>query len=159
MDLLDLLQKSGGGDSIGQLASAVGLDSSDASKLIASLAPALMGSLSKSASGGGLASLQNALEKGSHDRYIDNPQMMRDDSTRQDGNKILGHILGSKDASRAVASAAGKETGIDISMIKKALPLLATLAMGMMAKNNASTNTSNESGGLGDLLNMAKKFF
>ena len=112
MDLLDLLQKSGGSDSIGQLASAVGLDSSDASKLVASLAPALMGSLSKNVSGGGLAGLQQAIEKGSHDRYIDNPQMMRDDSTRQDGNKILGHILGSKDASRAVASAAEKDTAL-----------------------------------------------
>jgi len=70
MDLLDLLQKSGGSDSIGQLASAVGLDSSDASKLVASLAPALMGSLSKNVSGGGLAGLQQAIEKGSHDRYI-----------------------------------------------------------------------------------------
>jgi hypothetical protein len=154
MDLLDLLQKSGGGDSIGQIASAVGLDSSDASKLVASLAPALMGSLSKNVSGGGLAGLQQALEKGSHDRYIDNPQMMRDDSTRQDGNKILGHILGSKDASRAVASAAEKDTGIDVSLIKKALPLLATLAMGAMAKNNASSQSS----GLGGLLDMAKKF-
>ncbi len=161
MDLLDLLKKSGGGDSIGELAGAVGLGSSDTSKLIAALAPALLGNLSKNASGGGLDSLKRALESGRHDRYLENPSMMRDDSTRRDGNKILGHILGSKAASRAVAGAAEKETGISASLIKKALPLLATLAMGAMAKSNAAEpqrNDSDDGFGLDDLLGMARKF-
>jgi hypothetical protein len=42
----------------------------------------------------------------------------------------------------------------NLALAQTALPLLATLTMGTMAKNN----TSNESGSLGNLLNMAKKF-
>ncbi len=157
MDLLDLLNSSGGGNSVKQLADAVGLGSSDTSKLVASLAPALMGSLSKSATQeGGLAKLQNALQSGAHDRYIDNPDLMRSDETRLDGNKILGHLLGSKQASREVASAAEKDTGIDASLVKKALPLLATLAMGAMNKKSAA---GQQDSGLGDLIGLAKKFF
>ncbi len=156
MDLLDLLKSSGGGDSIGQLAKVVGLGSGDTSKLVSALAPALLGGLAKNASGGGgLSGLQSALQKGQHDRYLDKPELMQSDDTRLDGNKILGHLLGSKDASRAVAKAAGQDTGIDASLIKKALPLLATLAMGAMSKKNSSEDT----GGLGDLLGMARKFF
>jgi len=156
MDLLDLLKTAGGGNSIGQLAKAVGLGSSDTSKLISSLAPALLGGLQKNASGGGgLASLAGALAKGGHDRYIDNPDLMGSDDTRQDGNKILGHLLGGKSESRAVAAAAASETGFDAGLIKKALPLLATLAMGAMNKKNSGGS----SGGLGDLLGLAKKFF
>ena len=156
MDLLDLLKSSGGDNSIGQLASAVGLDSSDASKLVASLAPALMGSLTKSAvQDNGLSSLRSALEKGGHDRYINNPETMHAEETRVDGNKILGHLFGSKDVSREVARTAEKETGIDAGLIKKALPLLATLAMGAMSKNNSADKSS----GLDDILGMAKKFF
>ena len=156
MDLLEMLQSSGGGDSIGQLASAVGLGSSDTSKLVASLAPALMGSLTKSATDGdGLSKLRRALETGGHDRYIDNPESMLADETRVDGNKILGHLFGSKDVSRDVARTAEKDTGIDAGLIKKALPLLATLAMGAMSKKSAGGKTS----GLGDLLGMARKFF
>lgn len=155
MDLLDLLKSSGGGDSVKQLAGTLGLGSSDTSKLVASLAPSLMGAITKSASGGGLAGLQSALNSGSHSRYIDDPDSMLADETRLDGNKILGHLLGSKDESRAVAAAAEQDTGIDASLIKKALPLLATLAMGAMSKKNAEP----QGGGLGDLLGMAKKFF
>jgi hypothetical protein len=156
MDLLDLLKATGGGNSIGQLAKTVGLGSSDTSKLIASLAPALMGGLQKNASGGsGLAGLQSALQKGGHNRYIDNPDLMGSDDTRQDGNKILGHLFGGKSGSRDVATAAASDTGIDASLIKKALPLLATLAMGAMNKKSSGGSSI---GGLGSLLGLAKKF-
>ena len=176
MDLMDLLKATGGGDSVGQLASAVGLGSSDTSKLVKSLAPALMRGLQKNTtSDDGLAGLRSALETGGHDRYIDDPSLVGAAETRADGNNILGHIFGSKDVSRNVAAAASKDTGIDASLIKKALPLLASLAMGAMSKKTSGGRDiapSVESGGLGDLLSkvsgsgglddilgMARKFF
>ncbi len=178
MDLLDLLKSSGGSDGIGELAGAVGLGSSDTDKLIGALAPALMRGLQKNtASDDGLAGLRNALQTGGHERYIDNPSLLRDEATRSDGNKILGHIFGSKDVSRNVAAHAAKETGIDSGIIKKVLPLLAGLAMGAMSKKSAggrALGSSASQGGLGplgdllgggdgfgldDVLGLAKKFF
>jgi hypothetical protein len=176
---MDLLQSTGGDESVGQLASAVGLGSSDTSKLVESLAPSLMRGLQKNtASDDGLAGLRRALETGGHDRYINDPSLMRSDDTRVDGNKILGHIFGSKDVSRNVAAAAAEDTGIDAGLIKKALPLIASLAMGAMAKKSSAgrdLGASVESGGLGplgdliglggsksgldDILGMARKFF
>jgi hypothetical protein len=174
---MDLLKASGGGDSVGQLASAVGLGSSDTSKLVESLAPALMRGLQKNtASDDGIAGLRRALETGGHDRYIDDPSLMQAAETRADGNNILGHIFGSKDVSRNVAAAAAKETGIDASLIKKALPLLASLAMGAMSKKSSAGRDLGSSadsggllgdllgkvsgkGGLDDILGMARKFF
>ena len=155
MDLMDLLKATGGGDSVGQLAKSVGLGSSDTSKLISSLAPALMGGLQKSGGGATLSGLRKALETGGHNRYIDNPDLMGSDDTRLDGNKILGHIFGGKQESREIAAAAEKETGIDAGLIKKALPLLATLAMGAMSKQSSGGRSG---GGLGSLLGLAKKF-
>lgn len=180
MNLMDLLGATGGRDSVGQLASTVGLGSGDASKVVEALAPALMRGLQKNTgSDDGLAGLRRALETGHHDRYIDDPSLMGAAETRNDGNKILGHIFGSKDVSRNVAAAAAKETGVDADLIKKALPLLATLAMGAMAKKSSAgrdLGTSAQSGGLGplgdligglggsksgldDILGMARKFF
>ena len=179
MDLMDLLKATGGGGSVGQLASAVGLGSSDTSKLVKSLAPALMRGLQKNTdSDDGLAGLRSALQKGGHDRYIDDPSLMGAAETRADGNNILGHIFGSKDVSRNVAAAAAKDTGIDAGLIKKALPLLASLAMGAMNKKTSGgrdMGASAQSGGLGplgdllgkvtgsggldDILGMARKFF
>lgn len=181
MDLLDLLKSTGGSDSIGQLADTVGIGSADASKLVGALAPALMRGLQKNTDNDdGLAGLRRALESGGHDRYIDNPSLMRAAETRDDGNRILGHIFGSKDVSRNVAAAASAETGVDASLIKKALPLLATLAMGAMNKKSAAgrnLGASASAGGLGplgdligglgggsrsgldDIIGLARKFF
>ena len=180
MNLTDLLTAAGGGDSVGKLAGKLGLGSRDTSKLVESLGPALMRGLQKNtASDDGVAGLRRALETGGHERYIENPELMQADATRNDGNKILGHIFGSKDVSRNVAAAAAGETGIDPGMIKKALPLLATLAMGAMSKKSSAgrdLGTSASGGGLGslgdligglagsksgldDILGMARKFF
>ncbi|MBT8082860.1 MAG: DUF937 domain-containing protein [Gammaproteobacteria bacterium] len=182
MNLLDLLKATGGGESVGQIAKSVGLGSSDTSKLVEALAPALMRGLQKNtASDDGLAGLRSALESGGHSRYLDDPSLMRSKKTRRDGNKILGHIFGSKDVSRNVAAATSQETGIDPGLIKKALPLLATLAMGAMSKQSSGgrdLGRSAKSGGLGplgdiigslgggasksgldDILGMARKFF
>ena len=178
MDFMDLLKSAGGDNSVDQLANAVGLDSSDASRLVDTLAPALMRGLQKNtASNDGLAGLQRALETGGHDRYIDDPSLLGSDDTRVDGNNILGHIFGSKDVSRNVAAAASKDTGIDAGLIKKALPLLASLAMGAMSKKTSAgrdLGSSAQGGGLGplgdllgggglgdldDILGMARKFF
>ena len=185
MNLLDLLNSTGGGDSIGKIAGAVGLGSNDTSKLVASLAPALMRGLQKNtASDDGLAGLRKALESGGHQRYIDDPSSLQRDEARVDGNNILGHIFGSKDVSRNVAARTSQETGFDASIIKKALPLIAGLALGAMSKKTSAgrdLGTSQSSGGLGplgdligaatgssrsddgvgldDILGMAKKFF
>ena len=138
MNLLDLLKATGGGESVGQVAKSVGLGSSDTSKLVEALAPALMRGLQKNTtSDDGLAGLRRALESGGHDRYLDDPSLIRSDDTRRDGNKILGHIFGSKDVSRNVAAAASQETGIDSGLIKKALPLLAS-RMGSTSSMTAS---------------------
>ncbi|MBT8102427.1 MAG: DUF937 domain-containing protein [Gammaproteobacteria bacterium] len=180
MNLMDLLKASGGGNSVGQLAKTVGLGSADTSKLVEALAPALMRGMQKNtADDSGLAGLRSALQTGGHDRYIDNPELLASEATRNDGNNILGHIFGSKDVSRNVAAVAAKDTGIDASLIKKALPLLATLAMGAMSKKTSAgrdIGSSAASGGLGplgdllgmgsksgggldDILGMARKFF
>lgn len=178
MDLLDLLKGAGGKQSIGELASTVGLGKNDTKSLISALAPALMTGLQKNTqTDAGMAGFKRALESGHHQQYLDNPELLRSEETRQDGNAILGHLFGSKDVSRNVAAHAAKETGIDSSLIKKALPLLAGLAMGAMSKKTSQgreIQPKASAGGLGplgdllgggdgfgldDVVGLARKFF
>ncbi len=174
MDLMDLLGAAGADDSVGKLAGSVGLGKSETQNMIGALAPALMRSFQKQAgSSGGLEALQSALASGNHQRYVDEPDLMEADDSREDGNKILGHLFGSKDVSRNVAAQAAADTGIDADLIKKALPLVAGLAMGALSKkSNAGASDSGDllgslvggmlggdGGGLDDLLGMAKKLF
>jgi len=173
MNLLDLLKSAGGNQSLGSLAGNLGLDASKTNDLVGALAPALMGALQQQTkSTDGLSSFKNALRKGNHQEYLSNPDLMSSQDTLTDGNNILGHLLGSKDTSRNVAAQAAESTGIDVSMIKKALPLIASLAMGALSKSSDSGNSLNESAsdmfgglmggdgiGVDDVLDFAKKLF
>ncbi len=128
-----------GGNTVRQLAQNFGLDESEASSAIASLLPALgQGLFRNAASPGGLAGLLGALTSGGHERYFDRPETLGEEGTIQDGNGILGHILGSKDVSRAVASNAAAQTGIGVDVLKKMLPVVAAMAMGALSKQHSS---------------------
>ncbi len=62
------------------------------------------------------------------------------------GNDILGQIFGSKDRSREVAADAAATSGVEPSLLKKMLPILAMLAAGYVMKRAGS------GGGLGGAL-------
>ena len=145
MDLLKTILESQGGG-VKQLANQFGLDSSQANSALAQLIPALAGGVKKNVQQGGLESLISALNSGNHSQYLDNPSQLESASTVSDGNAILGHLLGSKDVSRQVAGHAAKNTGIDSSILKKMLPIVATMVMGGMSKQSGS------GGALGALL-------
>ena len=66
------------------------------------------------------------------------------------GNEILGQIFGSKEGSRAVAADASQQSGVDPSILKKMLPVLAMAAAGFVAKNAAQGQGGQ--GGLGGML-------
>lgn len=137
MNLMDLLEKEGGRASIAKLADQFGLDTAQAGQLIGALSPALFGGLQHQVqSDHTRAELAHAIQSGKHQRYLDEPDRLSDDKTREDGNHILGHLFGSKEVSRNVAAKASEDTGIDASLIKKALPLVAGLAMGAMGRKS-----------------------
>lgn len=151
MNLAELLNAAGAENSLGQIGDMLGLDNSRTQDVVGALSPALMRGLQKQTeSGGGLDALQNALSSGNHQRYIDEPGLMKSEDTRNDGNGILGHLFGSKDVSRNVAAQAAESTGVDASAIRKVLPLVASLAMGALSKQSSSQQS--QGGGLGNLI-------
>lgn len=153
-ELLNMLGGRGGG-SIQQLAQQFGISDEQAEGAVRGLAPALTSALGKNtASPGGLEALLGAVQKGGHDRYVDNPASLAEPTTTEDGNAILGHLLGSKDESRRVAAAAAPVAGLDAGMLKQMLPLVATLLMGSIgggAKKSASGGGA-DLGGLASVL-------
>jgi hypothetical protein len=156
MDILNVLLEGAQGGATDQIARKFGLDGAQTTDVIGQLVPALAGGLQKNTqSADGLAGLVKALQGGGHQRYLDEPEALADSGAIDDGNGILGHLLGSKDVSRQVASQAASNTGIDAGIIKKMLPLVATLVMGSLSKQtNAGSQLQEETGGglLGGLL-------
>ena len=66
---------------------------------------------------------------------------------------MLGQLFGSKDVSRTVAQNAASQSGLEPSLLKKMLPMLAMLVAGYLAKQRTSAQAATGGGGgLRDLL-------
>ncbi len=141
LNLMDMIMSAAGGQAAEQAGARAGLGSTQAQSAIAALLPAVSAALkTQTSSQDGLAGLLGALQSGNHSQYIENPATLNSDSTVQDGNGILGHIFGSKDVSREVASAAANKTGLELGALKKMLPLVAAMAMGSLSKQSSGLN-------------------
>jgi hypothetical protein len=184
MGILDSILGGGNTQLISQLSRSIGIDESTVQSVVNQLLPAVSKGIKKNAgSSEGLGGLMKALTTGDHQRYLDNPETLGDSTAVDDGNAILGHIFGNKDVSRNVAGHAAETTGVDSGLVKKLLPLVASMAMGALSKETGSSglNISNLLGSgdsssasdlissfldadndgdiTDDLLNIAKKFF
>ncbi len=160
MDLLSMLLNQGGGGAVRQLAENFGLSEDQAISAVSNLVPALGQGLARNASTpGGLEGLLGALTGGGHQRYLEDPSILGQEDTVQDGNGILGHILGSKDVSRQVAQQASDRTGVGADILKKMLPIVATMVMGNLSRQAVGSPGTAQAGPAGgDLMGMLGQF-
>ena len=155
MNILDSIMSAGNGAAVRQIGSQVGLDETQTASALSALVPALSAGVRQNLqSPDGLSGLINALSAGNHQRYVDDPAVLSEPATVADGNGILGHVLGSKDISRQVAAQAGAQTGLGPEVMKRMLPLVATLVMGTMSRQSNAGGASLTSGAGGGLLDM-----
>ena len=137
MNILDTVMGAENGAAVNQVAAQFGLPPEQARAAIGALMPALAGGLQKNMSSpDGLAGLVGAITGGGHAAYLDDPRTLADPATTADGNGILGHVFGSKEVSREVASRASQRTGIDPGILRKMLPIVAAMAMAGLARQS-----------------------
>jgi len=151
VQVLDILGEMG---AIQSVARELGISEPQAVSGAAALLPALLGGFKSQAlaqpSGlEGLAGMLGSLGGGG---LLDDVLSPRPTNVSR-GNDILGQIFGPPDVSHAVAQHAATQTGLDPSLLRKMLPMLAMLVAGFMAKqDNAAPTTQAGGGGNGDLL-------
>ena len=153
MDITDILAQVGG---LQSMARELGVSESEVATGAAALAPAILGGFKKQAQAlpAGLEGLGGLLGSLGGGGLLDSV-LSPDPTDVSRGNDVLGRIFGSKDVSRAVATDASRRTGLDPSLLKKMLPLLAMLVAGYMARRNQGASHSpapSGGGGLGGIL-------
>lgn len=141
INLFDMVTQAAGGGAVAQLSEKTGLPPDMAQAAIKALLPAIAGGLQRNVQQpGGLEALLGALQSGHHAQYLDQPEKLSQPDAIADGNAILGHLLGSKDVSRAVAGQASQKTGIPPELLKMALPMIAAMAMGSLSKQSKNSD-------------------
>jgi len=155
MDLNSLLSGSIGQQIIGSVASKIGVDESQAKTAVTSAVPMLLSALNKNAQNGNADGIANALEK--HDGSIlDNLSgFLGQGGNQQDGQGILGHILGDKQQN--VESAISQQSGLSTNQVTQVLAMVAPIVMGFLGKEKQAqgADSSGIQGLLGNLLGGA----
>ena len=152
MQLNDILQQMGGLQSI---ARELGVSEDQAASGADALIPALLGGLKRQtrAQPGGLDGLGSMLGQLGGGGLLDEVLAPQPTDVSR-GNEVLGQIFGSPEVSRTVAKQASSQSGLDVSLLKKMLPMLAMLVAGFVSRQQdaGAAQVTPQGGGLGDLL-------
>lgn len=152
MQITDVLSRMGGLESI---ARELNVEPSQVTQGADALLPAILGGFKKQAQAqpAGLDGLGGLLGQLGGGGLLDN--VLSPEATDVNrGNDVLGQIFGTRDVSRTVAQDAAAHSGLDPSLLKQMLPMLAMLVAGFMSKQQggAPSAATAPGGGLGDLL-------
>lgn len=156
MDVNQMLEQTG---AVGAISRELGVDPATAQAGATALLPSILSGFQNPVAApeaqagasafpgmGGLGGLLGSIGGLGGGRLLDN--VTANEPTEVDkGNQILGQLFGSKDGSRAVAASAAAQSGVEPSLLKKMLPILAMVAAGYVMKR-----ASQGQGGFGDAL-------
>jgi hypothetical protein len=151
MQMMEVLTQMGG---LQSMARDLGVSESQAAAGAEALLPAILGGFKKQAQAqpAGLEGLGGLLGQLGGGGLLDNV-LGAEPTQASRGDDVLGQIFGSRDVSRTVAQDAAGRSGLDPSLLKRMLPILAMLVAGYMAKQQGGGATTQDAGGgLGGLL-------
>ena len=148
MNIEQMLQQT---DAVGAISRELGVDPATAQAGATALLPSILSGFQQPASPGGAVGVTGGTQSSAFPSLgglggllgtigglgggalLDNA--VSNEPTEVDkGNEILGQIFGSKDGSRAVAAQASAQSGVEPSLLKKMLPILAMVAGGYVMK-------------------------
>ena len=158
MNILDLLLSNQNKPALDELSRNFGLSETETRSAVEGLIPALSRGMQNNTTGEhGMDDLLDALRSGKHAQYMEQPNALSRPETTEDGNGILGHLFGNKQVSRDVANQVSKKSGISSAVLKKMLPVVASLLMGAISKKVIGGNSRSQvnrasSGGLINML-------
>ena len=160
MDINQMLQQTGAVEAISR---ELGIDSATAQAGATALLPAILSGFQNPVAAtdaaraqsafpelGGLGGLLGTISGLGGGSLLEN--VTSNEPTEVDkGNQILGQLFGSEDGSRAIAASAAAQSGVQPSLLKKMLPILAMVAAGYVMKQ-ASQGQAGPGEALGGIL-------
>jgi len=163
MNILDLILSNENKPALDELSRNFGLNEVETKKAVEGLIPALSRGMQNNTGGEqGMEDLLDALRTGKHGQYMEQPNSLSRPEATEDGNGILGHLFGTKQVSRDVAAQVSQKSGISSAILKKMLPVVASLVMGALSKkfmvggSRTQVNRANSGGIISMLLDGDK---
>lgn len=152
--ILDLLSSDLGKNIISGVAGSTGNDTNKTSSVLTMALPLLMKAMQRNAATPeGAVGLMSALNGKHNGSILDNLGGLFeggvDNEVKNEGEKILGHVLGAKQS--GVEKVLGEKSGLDAGSVGNILKVAAPILMGVIGKQSQQQSVS-ASSGIGDLL-------
>lgn len=151
--ILDVLNSDLGKTIISGVSGSTGTDQDKTSSVLTMALPVLMKAMERNASTPeGAAGLMGALNDKHDGSILDNLSGLFgggvDDNVKNDGARILSHVLGNKQ--QGVEQVIGQKAGLDASAVANILKIAAPILMGVLGQQAKQKNVSSQSdiGGL-----------
>ena len=152
-NLFEMMMQAQNGNAVDTLGKQFGLSQAQTEQALELMMPAFSNGLKRNTSEPmALMNFMSALSSGRHQQYHDDPTSAFRDEAMGEGNAILGHLFGSKDTSRAVADQVAFASGIGPSILKKMLPVVASMIMGGLFKGTQGRASRGGGGMMDELL-------
>ena len=138
--IIQMLSSQLSGDAVGQIGRQIGIDDDKAQQAVGMALPMIIGALNRNTNDpAGAESLTNALKK-DHDGSILNNlvQAFTKQETINDGQAILGHVMGSKKS--GFVSSVSKATGMDSEQVTQLFAMLAPVVLGALGQMQRKKN-------------------
>lgn len=137
-----------------QIAKSLGVDEDVMGPAVAAAIPAIIGGMARNASDPqGAESLSSALDDHNPSIFDGLGGLLGGGSGLADGAKILGHVFGNRRPN--VESNLANQSGLNIDVIMKLLPILAPLVMGYLSREKQDRGL--DAGGLGSVLGQERQ--
>jgi hypothetical protein len=137
---------------LSQIGRQFGLDEAQTRAALDALVPVVAAGVRRNAqSPEGLQDIFRSVLGGNAAGSLDDENEIAFERAKPRGDDILGKAFGSKDVSREVAQQLSATSGIGAAILKKLLPIVASIVMGQVAKKMTGGSSSG-GGGLGDIL-------
>ncbi|MEM7670061.1 MAG: DUF937 domain-containing protein [Pseudomonadota bacterium] len=135
MSLLQMLQQAQGGQGLGALARQFGIDESQMDGLTKMLAPTIaQGTKRRAQAPGGIESMLGQMMGENQGRFLDDPEAAAGPDGRDEGERFLEQVLGSREASAELGHAAAERSGISPDIVSQLMPALAAMMQGGMQR-------------------------
>jgi hypothetical protein len=139
-----------------------GLDEEQTRAALDALVPVVAAGMRRTAqSPEGLQEILRQALTGGYGTTLDDDRSVSLDRAKPGGDEVLGQIFGDKQVSREVAQQLSATSGVGAAILKKLLPIVATMVLGTLAKRMGSgggmpgeqiPQPRSDGGGLGDIL-------
>ena len=132
-DLISMLSDAMSGGRVQSISREIGADPDATAKAISAALPILLGALDRNTNHpAGADALLNALQTKHDGSVLEDLAGFLGGGRFDDGNDILGHVLGGK--RQSVESGLSRASGLDMSSVSRLLPMLAPIVLGAIGK-------------------------